>query len=182
MIGQASGLGLSDEGNSVSRTDINFLNVNVFNSVTSPHVLSCRKSKLCKKKLYIAAHTSNAILVPRCRASFGKHQESRPLAKSNTGSPRFTDFSSLCVKSDKCDWFWSQSIVSAKPFKQECRWTGSLDGARGRDCWCWPKGARPLETRTLKGSTVNDLINAHSQINAPYLIDAPPPLEMYSLY
>ena len=29
-------------------------------------------------------------------------------------------------------------------------------------------------------STVNDLINAHSQINAPYLIDAP--LEVYSLY
>ena len=28
--------------------------------------------------------------------------------------------------------------------------------------------------------TVNDLINAHSQINAPYLIDAP--LEVYSLY
>ena len=29
-------LGLSDEDNSVSRTD-NFVNVNVFNSVTSPH-------------------------------------------------------------------------------------------------------------------------------------------------
>ena len=29
-------------------------------------------------------------------------------------------------------------------------------------------------------STVNDLINAHSQTNAPYLIDAP--LEVYSLY
>ena len=28
--------------------------------------------------------------------------------------------------------------------------------------------------------TVNDLINAHSQINTPYLIDAP--LEVYSLY
>ena len=31
-------LGLSDEDNSVSRTD-NFVNVNVFNSVTSPCVL-----------------------------------------------------------------------------------------------------------------------------------------------
>ena len=101
MIGQASGLGLSDEGNSVSRTDIiNFVNVNVFNSVTSPHVLSCRKSKLCKKKLYIAALTSNAILVPRGRAPFGQHAESRPLAESNTGSPRFTDFPSLCACSE----------------------------------------------------------------------------------
>ena len=34
-------LGLSDEDNSVSRTD-NFVNVNVFNSVTSPRVLSYR--------------------------------------------------------------------------------------------------------------------------------------------
>ena len=32
-------LGLSDEDNSVSRTD-NVVNVNVFNSVTSPRVLS----------------------------------------------------------------------------------------------------------------------------------------------
>ena len=51
----------------------------------------------------------------------------------------------LRVKSDKCDWFWSQSIVFTKPFK-----TGmSLDRARGRDFWCWPKGARPLGTRML---------------------------------
>ena len=38
----------------------------------------------------------------------------------------------LRVKSDKSDWFWSQSIVFTKPFK-----TGmSLDLARGRDSWC----------------------------------------------
>ena len=49
----------------------------------------------------------------------------------------------LWVKSDKSDWFWSQSIVFTNPFK-----TGmSLDLTRGRDSWCWPKGARPLETR-----------------------------------
>ena len=41
-------LGLSDESNSVSRTD-NLVNVNAFNSVTSSRVLSYRKSKLCKK-------------------------------------------------------------------------------------------------------------------------------------
>ena len=27
------------------------------------------------------------------------------------------------VKSDKSDWFWSQSIVFTKPFKPKCRWT-----------------------------------------------------------
>ena len=47
------------------------------------------------------------------------------------------------VKSDKSDWFWSQSIVFSKPFKNGM----SLDRARGRDSWCWPKGARPLGTR-----------------------------------
>ena len=31
------------------------------------------------------------ILVPRGRAPFGQHQESRPLAWFNNGSPRFTD-------------------------------------------------------------------------------------------
>ena len=31
---------------------------------------------------------------------FGQHQESRPLAKSNTGSPRFTEFLSLCACSE----------------------------------------------------------------------------------
>ena len=38
-----------------------------------------------------------AILVPRGRAPFGQHQESRPLAESNNGSPQFTDFPSLCA-------------------------------------------------------------------------------------
>ena len=49
----------------------------------------------------------------------------------------------LRVKSDKSDWFWSQSIVFTKPFKNGM----SMDRARGRDSWCWPKGAWPLGTR-----------------------------------
>ena len=40
-------------------------------------------------------------------------------------------------------WHWKPAIVFTNPFK-----TGmSLDLARGRDSWCWPKGARPLGTR-----------------------------------
>ena len=49
------------------------------------------------------------------------------------------------VKSDKSDWFWSQSIVFSKPFKNGM----SLDRTRGRDSWCWPKGAWTLGTRML---------------------------------
>ena len=39
----------------------------------------------------------------------------------------------LKVKSDKSDWFWSQSIVFTKPFKtgMSLSWL-----ARGRDSWC----------------------------------------------
>ena len=38
----------------------------------------------------------------------------------------------LGIKSDKSDWFWSQSIVFKNPFK-----TGmSLDLSRGCDSWC----------------------------------------------
>ena len=76
--------------------------------------------------------TLDTILVLRSRAPFGQHQESRPLAlaRSNNGSPRFTDFTlrMLRVKSDKSDWFWSQSVVFTNPFKTE---TGmSLDLTR----------------------------------------------------
>ena len=88
------------------------------------------------------------ILVPRGRTPFGQHQESRPLARSNNGSARFTDFPSLCacsVKSDKSDWFRSHSIMFAKLIR-----TGiSRNLSRRHDSWCWPKGARPLGTRMV---------------------------------
>ena len=40
------------------------------------------------------------ILILRGRAPFGQHQESRPLAGSNTDSPRLPDFPSLCACSE----------------------------------------------------------------------------------
>ena len=75
------------------------------------------------------------ILVPRGRAPFGQHQESRPLAstsglvkhrKSAIHGPPVT-LRMFRVKSDKSDWFWSQSIVFSKPFKNGML----LDRARG---------------------------------------------------
>ena len=67
------------------------------------------------------------ILVPRCRAPFGQHQESRPLARSNTGSPRFTDFPSLCA----CSVSSLTNLIGSdlnllclqSHSKTECRWT-----------------------------------------------------------
>ena len=67
------------------------------------------------------------ILVPRGHARFGQHQESRPLAKSNTGSPRFTDFPSLCACSESS----LTNLIGPglnllclqSHSKTECRWT-----------------------------------------------------------
>ena len=138
--------------------------------------------------LYCASFEPHIILVPRGRAPFGQHQESRSrflvLTKRSAASgdenvgylisvwylfmsfvlnthsrpqrprsfwsaPRIATSGHVQhrksaihglpvtlrmfrVKSDKSDWFWSQSIVFSKPFKNGM----SLDRARGRDSWC----------------------------------------------
>ena len=90
------------------------------------------------------------ILVPRGRAPFGQHQESRPLAVSNNGSPRFTDFPSLCACSESSLTSLIGSGLNLFVFPNPFKTGMSLDLARGRDSWCWPKGARPLGTRMWK--------------------------------
>ena len=88
------------------------------------------------------------ILVPRGRAPFGQHQESRPLAVSNNGSPRFTDFPSLCACSEssltnligsglnllclqihsnpECRWTWREVAILGADQKERGLW--------GREC------------------------------------------------
>ena len=70
---------------------------------------------------------------------------SRPLARSNTGSPRFADYPVILrMPRVKSDWFWSQSIVFTSHSKPECRWTWPgvpISSA-------WQKG--PLGTKLLK--------------------------------
>ena len=72
------------------------------------------------------------MCVPRGRAPFGQHQESRPLAMSNTGSPGFTDFPSFCACSES-----SLTNLICSGLNLLClHKTGmSLDRARGRDSW-----------------------------------------------
>ena len=79
----------------------------------------------------------HSILVPRGCAPFGQHQESRPLAKSNTGSPRFTDFPSLCACSESgltnlisCDL---NLLCLQSHSKTECHWTGPEVAILGSD-------------------------------------------------
>ena len=84
------------------------------------------------------------ILVPRGRAPFGQHQESRPLARSN-------DIPVLNGFVNTIDWNQNQSDLSDLTQSMR-RVTGSpwiADTTRGRDSWCWPKGARPLGTRMV---------------------------------
>ena len=73
------------------------------------------------------------ILVPRGRAPFGQHQEITTSGlvqhRKSTIHGLPVTLRMLRVKSDKSDWFWFQSIVFTKPFKNRM----SLDQARGRD-------------------------------------------------
>ena len=84
------------------------------------------------------------ILVPRGRAPFGQHQESRPLASSSNGSPRFTDFPSLCTCSEsslanligsglnllclqihsklECRWNWPEVAILGADQKERSLW------------------------------------------------------------
>ena len=86
------------------------------------------ESKNCEILLFSTASDVLTILVPRGRAPFGQHQKSRPLARSNTGSPRFTDFPSLCA----CSELSLTNVIGSglnllclqSHSKPECRWTG----------------------------------------------------------
>ena len=73
-----------------------------------------------------------SILVPRGRAPFGQHQESRPLAVSNNGSPRFTDFPSLCACSES-----SLTNLIGSGLNLLCLQIHSKPGCR----WSWPEVA-----------------------------------------
>ena len=78
--------------------------------------------------------TVQNILVPRGHAPFGQHQESRPLAVSNNGSPRLTDFPSLCACSESSLTNLIGSGLNLLCLqihsKPECRWT--WPGGRGQ--------------------------------------------------
>ena len=94
-----------------------------------------------KKKTYICP-----ILVPGGRAFFWSASK---IATSDRAQRRKSAIHGppviLHMLRIKSNWFWSQTIVLTKPFK-----TGmSLDLARSRDSWCWPKGAGTLRTRMI---------------------------------
>ena len=132
--------------------------------------LTCKRD--CERDLRAAM----PILVPRGRAPFGQHQESRPLAKSNTGSPRFTDFPSLCACSESSLTNLIGSGLNLLCFqshsKTECRWTGPEVAILGADQkerglwgreWAMPRAASSVGVgRRVKRETAlvsyNDLM------------------------
>ena len=75
------------------------------------------------------------ILVPRGRAPFGQHQEITTSGlvqhRKSTIHGLPATLRMLRVKSDKSDWFWFQSIVFTKPFKNRMSLDRPLDQARG---------------------------------------------------
>ena len=109
-------------------------------------------SALLAKTAVYSCHIPGDMALPMRKVLARPH--ARPQSpRSFWSAPRFATsgqvqhrIHGLPVTLRKSDWFWSQSIVFTKPLK-----TGmSLDQARSRDCWCWPKGARPLGTRMAR--------------------------------
>ena len=89
------------------------------------------------------------ILVPRGRAPFGQHQESRPLARSNDILV-LNGFVNNRLKPEPIRLVRLDSEHAQSDGKSVNRGLPLLDLARGRDSWCWPKGARPLGTRMTR--------------------------------
>ena len=94
------------------------------------HIAIHRGVKLCKAK---GQYTHSRLQRPRSfwsapRIATSGHVQNRKSAIH--GLP--VTLRMLRVKSDKSDWFWSQSIVFTDPFKTVM----SLDWPTGRDSWC----------------------------------------------
>ena len=78
---------------------------------------------------------TNCNLVPRGNDPFGQHQESRPLAPPNIGSPWLTD---SLNKSDKSHWLKIKLQNEYSAHAEYLVWPEVID------CWCWPKRSWPL--------------------------------------
>ena len=78
--------------------------------------------------------------------------ESRPLARSKSGSPRFTDFPSLCACSEKSLTNLTGSGLNLLCLqihsKPECRWIGPEVAILGAN-----QKARPLGTRMASSAS-----------------------------
>ena len=125
----------------LNATDPNIVGHNMLRACGHPVVTCCDMLRVENRA---SAHaqaqhccTNLAILVPRGRAPFSQHQESRPLAVSNNGSPRFTDFPSLCAcsESNLTNLIGSGLNLLCLQIhsKPECRWTGPEVAILGAD-------------------------------------------------
>ena len=117
-----------------------------FQNVFRAHDSSCLKNVLKKLRFRdgLVWTSCRPILVPKGRAPFGQHEESRPLDRSNTGSPRLTDFPSLCACSESSLTnlisFGLNLLCFQSHSKTECRWAGpevAILGADQRERGLW---------------------------------------------
>ena len=146
----------------LSMSLLNFRNLNnPVDPVTADLFLFCI---LC---LPISTYNYCPILVPRGRAPFGQHQESRPLARSNdipvlNGFVNTIDWDQN--QSDLSDLTQSMRRVTGSPWIADFRcWTWpevSILGADqkerglwGRECYCpfWPFSAYNFSILMIKG-------------------------------
>ena len=122
------------------------------------------------------------ILVPRGRAPFGQHQESRPLAVSNNGSPWFMDFPSICACSESSLTNLIGSGLNLLCLqihsKPECRWTWpevAILGADQKERGLWERECcfgRTLDICTSNETVGKDYICTISLVWFPYLFSS----------
>ena len=97
------------------------------------------------------------ILVPRDHTPFGQHQESQPLARSDTGSLPFTGFPSLCTCSESrlTNLIGSglNLLCLQSHLKPECCWTGPevvILGADQKELGLWARECMIIDRKHLK--------------------------------
>ena len=115
-----------------------------------PKPSRCMNAQKKNRGQYLATSTNQAWSVKlilwkkntRGRTAFNQHRESWPPRRSNTGSPWFRFSVTLPLLRVKFD-----NLIGQEYETIILRMLRKLDLPRGRDSWCWPKGARPLGTR-----------------------------------
>ena len=145
MIGRVKGQ-VNIFGSIFFLPDVNFLSYSFSGRAMNYRLFQCDKNGILRclfkrKQTFISLSNVRArdylralmtILVPRGRASFGQHQESRPLVRSN-------DIPVLNGFVNTIDWDQNQSDLSDLTLSM-CRVTGSPWIADFR-CWTWPEVA-----------------------------------------
>ena len=105
-------------------------------SVDCPCLFLTQNIILCARVVACTPRNDHCILVPRGRAPFGQHQESRPLARSNDIPILIWICKHNRLRPEPIRFVRLDSEHAQSDGKSVNRGLPLLDTARGRDSWC----------------------------------------------